>query len=132
MTPRHLSASQLILSLSLSPLKSPTCLEKTHSGFKAERGEPPFFSVSVSVSLSLSVSLSIGRPRKPFSIQVPISFSIYAFFFKVFLVFLFDGYELYLFYGHHLFWYLTRGFVFVFTFFLVIEYMGLLGYSLMW
>ena len=54
------SVPHSLFSLSLSPLKSPTCLEKTHSGFKAERGEPPFFSVSVSVSLSLSLFLFLS------------------------------------------------------------------------
>ena len=106
------------LSLSLFPLKSPTCLEKTHSGFKAERGEPPFFSVSVSLSLSLSLFLFLSAdPESHLAFRYLSLSQSMRFFYKVFLVFLFDGYELYLFYGHHLFLYLTRGFVFVFTFF---------------
>lgn len=120
------SVPHTLFSLSLS-LLSPQLAWKKHSGLKAERGEPPFFSVSV------SVSLSIGRPRKPFSIQVPISFSISAFFCVCGLssVFVWWVWAIFVLCAPFVL-VLDKRVCFCFYFFLVIEYMGLLGCSLMW
>ena len=129
-TKANLSASQLILSLSLSLLKSPTCLEKTHFRVQGRERRAAFlFCFSFSSSLCFSFYRQTQKAILHSGTYLFLNLSVFKK--KFFWCCCLMGMSYICFMGT-ICLVLDKRVCFCFYFCLVTEYMGLLGYSLIW